>query len=152
MKKNIKRLLLVVVSLTFICTTCDEKNADDDLCNKKEPLIEGTFVLSAKIQYKDEVPYEGEVKFTINKMYCNGTINGVYERVGDTDADGYYSTGYIYSYKYEHLLDKVEFSFETTEPDNIVKYKYFYIDIQSEEAYTVNQAFEITLPENSGNN
>ena len=148
MKKNFKLLLLVVFAITFTSTTCEQKD-EDDVCLKKEPLIEGTFVLSAKIQYKDSVPYSGGVNFKIYKTYCNGTMNGIYTREGDADEDGYYSTGYIYSYKYENLHDKVEFYFQIGDPVNRSWYKYYYVDIEAEDAHTVNEAFEITLDWNS---
>ena len=144
MKKNAKLLLLLIISLTFLRTSCDVKE-EDDVCLKKEPLIEGFFVLSAKIQYKDGVPYGGDVNFKIYKTYCNGTMNGIYTREGNADEEGYYSTGYIYSYKYENLHDKVEFYFEIAGPENRTWYKYYYVDIKAEDAYTVNEAFEITL-------
>ena len=144
MKKNFKRLLLVVLVIIFTSTTCEQKD-EDDVCLKKEPLIEGTFVLSAKIKYKDNVPYSNGVKFKIYKTYCDGTMKGIFTREGDADSEGYYSTGYIYTYKYENLRDKVEFYFEIAGPENRTWYKYYYVDIQEEDAYTVNEAFEITL-------
>jgi hypothetical protein len=144
MNNIIKSILLITIALFFSSTTCEVKE-DDDICLKKETLIEGTFVLSALVKYKDNVPYNGEINFKINKIYCDGTIKGIYTREGSTDEGGYYSTGYIYTYKYENLHDRVEFYFQVGDPVNRKWFKYYYEDIKKEDAYTVNEAFTVTL-------
>ncbi|RLD27314.1 MAG: hypothetical protein DRI54_01295 [Bacteroidetes bacterium] len=139
-------------SLIFTYSSCEITNVDDDICQKKEPLINGTFIVSTKIKYNDGVPYDGLVKFKIYKIYCNGTINGKYEREGNADESGYYSTNYIYTYKYENLRDEVKFYFKinSASEEKKVWYEYSYNAIKSEDANTVNQMFEITLPWDSG--
>ena len=152
--KRIIKLLCVLGLGAFIITysSCEITNVDDDICQKKEPLINGTFIVSTKVKFKDGVPYTGLVKFKIYKIYCNGTIKGEYEREGNADESGYYSTNYIYTYKYENLKDEVKFYFKInldSSEEKKVWYEYGYNSIKNENANTVNQMFEITLPWNS---
>jgi len=138
--------MLLLIAFVFVCNSCEVKKEDDE-CLKKEPLINGTFIVSTDISYEDGVPYTGPVKFLIYKIYCDGAIKGIYEREGNSDESGYYTPAYIYTYKYENLKDRVEFKFEVEEDVGYhVWFKYFYLDIKAEDANAVNEAFPITLP------
>lgn len=149
MKKILKLFLVFVVAvLTFFYSSCEITNVDDDICQKKEPLINATFIVSTIIKYNDGSPYVGPIEFKIYKIYCDGTVNGQYVREGNTNENGYYSPNYIYTYKYDNLKDDVKFYFkETTTSDEYkVWFEYSYNDVKSKVSNTVNQTFEITLP------
>jgi len=154
MKKIFKLLLvLVLAALTSFYSSCEITNADDNICQKKEPLINATFIVSTIIKYNDGSPYIGPVEFKIYKIYCNGTISGEYEKAGNTNENGYYSPNYIYTYKYDNLKDEVKFYFKinSASEEEKVWYEYGYHGIKNEDANTVNQTFEITLPWGHGN-
>jgi hypothetical protein len=149
MKKIAINLLSVIAALLFVICSCDDKV--EDICNDtKEILIERSFVLSAKVQYEDYVPYEGKIYFEIYKRYCNATRSGEYNADGIGNAEGYWFTGMQYIYKFENSLDRVEVEFRIVSPfsgidDKIVHESFYYIDAY-DYLHEINKTYEITLP------
>ena len=109
MKKLLFPLLLIGVVLLFTRTSCNDK--DYDLCDAPQPLIERSFTLSINVKYKDHVPYVGNIRFMINKMYCYGNQSGLYSTQGITDLTGFWRPGSVYTYKFKDLKDFVEMVF-----------------------------------------
>jgi hypothetical protein len=149
MKKISKSLLLFAGVLAFSLSSC-EKDKDKDICDEtKEPLIEKSFVLSAKVQYKDYEPYQGKVSLYIYKRYCNDDVSGQFRPEGNCNEEGYWFSGMQYIYKFENSLDRVELEFEvfnlSTAEYKKVHETFYYIDVL-EYLHEVNKTYEITLP------
>ncbi|RLD75860.1 MAG: hypothetical protein DRJ15_16345, partial [Bacteroidetes bacterium] len=63
--------------MAAMCNKEEERELNQ--CEETEQAeISRSFVISAYIYYKDEVPYEGDVHFKIKKQYCDNTISGEY--------------------------------------------------------------------------
>jgi len=133
--------------LIFTTFSCDKEK---DICeDTAEPLITRSFVLTAKVQYKDYEPYQGKVSLFIYKRYCNDTRSGQFNPEGNCNEEGYWFSGMQYIYKFENSLDKVEVEFEvyneTTTESKKVHETFYYVDVL-EYLTEVNKTYEITLP------
>ena len=110
MRKNLILFLLIVCSTVFMAAMCNkEEERELNQCEETEQAeISRSFVISAYIYYKDEVPYEGDVHFKIKKQYCDNTISGEYylDHIQSSSNGGWFS-GMIYTYKFANSEDRV---------------------------------------------
>ena len=112
--------MLIVCSMVFMAAMCDKEEVEEFIDPCKESALSSTvdvsFVFSAYIYYKDDVPYEGPIHFKVHKAYCEGTISGEYYLTHiPSAANGGWFSGMLYTYTYTNYDDIVwtEFSFES---------------------------------------
>jgi hypothetical protein len=154
MRKLFILFLCMVSALVFMSNSCgkDDEIAANPCDETQKPEISKSFVLSAYIYYKDNVPYEGPVHFKIKKEYCDGTISGEYYLSHiPTDAQGGWFSGMIYTYKFTNERDMVVVQFTwTTDSKDYWEWwqEWDYADVVNE-ADPMEITCQITLPYNS---
>ena len=141
--------------MVFMAPTCDKEEIrqDDSRCAETETtVISVSFVFSAYIYYKDEVPYEGDVHFKVKKQYCDNTISGEYylDHIPSTANGGWFS-GMIYTYSYGNTEDRVQATFTFTSDskeyyESVNDLYYWFVSQYSE---PIEHTFYIHLPWNS---
>lgn len=155
MRKYLIVFLVIVSSTIFMAAMCnkEEEREDDSRCIETEqPEIERSFVISAYIYYKDDVPYEGDVHFKIKKQYCDNTISGEYylDHIPSSSNGGWFS-GMVYSYYFANSEDRVvvTITWATGSKDLYEWFDYLYYDEVVNGSSPMEITYDITLPYNS---
>ncbi len=155
MRKNLILFILIVCSAIFMAAMCnkEEEREDDSRCVETEkPEISRSFVISAYIYYKDDVPYEGDVHFKIKKQYCDNTISGEYylDHIPSSSNGGWFS-GMVYSYYFANSEDRVvvTITWATGSKDLYEWFDYLYYDEVVNVSSPMEITYDITLPYNS---
>jgi hypothetical protein len=126
--RKLDLLFLCLVALFMLAITACNEDADKvaNPCEESQQTeITRSFVISAKVMYDDQTPYEGDIHFFIKKEYCDGTISGEYtlDHI-PTSSQGDWFSGMVYTYKFANTQDKVIVKF-TWATDNKTYYEYW---------------------------
>ena len=142
----LKPAIIILGSSIFIFSGCPKIETHDPCDDTVRPLIEASFNLKVQIQYADSVPYEGTVALIIWKNYCDGYESGRFTKNGNTDANGYWNSSYVYSYKFENTMDKVSINFlmKNGNIGSTTSDYYYYADVENNKF--INKTYDITLP------
>ena len=154
MKKLLIFFILFGVTLLYTGTGC-KKAVEDWECSDPKTPIERTFKLYAKIKYKDNVAYQGNVSFDIYKTYCTGKSSGDYKANGNADVSGFWRSGKSYTYKFDDALDHVNATFSILNPitkvSEFTEERFYYSDVENKPG-GVEKTYQITLSWNSDDN
>jgi len=129
-----------------------EDDSNDECKKDKRELIERSFRPTLTVTYSDYKPFSGKTTFSIRKVYCDGRINGEYVEKGESNINGTWSIGYIYTYKFEHPNDKVIVTIEVTGKDSdgleltdTKTYTYYYADVEDQSLINMTDDYVVLL-------
>ena len=104
--KKLLLLLSIIAGSSYILT---QTACNDDECEitSLESTVKKSFIVSGKIVYLNNEPYEGPLHFSIYKEYCDGTISGSWGYDLETRAYGEWFTPSYFTYKFDNTEDFV---------------------------------------------
>lgn len=154
MRNFLISFLFIIVALVFSANTCSKDDPTEDPCDQySRPLINRSFVITVEVQYKDSIPYQGNVDLSLFKKYCNDNISGEFHENGNANAEGYWFSGMQFIYKYENDYDLVDLTIKIINPttsEQVVEHEQFFYGNVENLYYEVYKNYEITLPWDSG--
>jgi hypothetical protein len=117
-----------LVLLCPLLIQCTHEDDPQNTCDESiQPQIEPMFRIYLQANHQNGDPYTGFAKFTIEKHYCNGNINGVFKDSTNNVINGFWkpiTTQYIMANDSDYVAAR--FQIEGF-PD--LGYYYFYFEV-----------------------